>query len=84
MNFSEALQLIKEGKRLTRNGWNGKEMFVYFVTGSEFETSLPPLNEFYEIVTYRPHIDLRAADGTCGVWSISNTDALAEDWEIFL
>lgn len=84
MNFSEALQLIKEGKRLTRNGWNGKEMFVYFVPGSEFEANLPPLNEFYEIVTYRPHIDLRAADGTCGVWSISNTDALAEDWEIFL
>lgn len=85
MNFSEALDLIKQGKKLTRQNWNGKGMFAYLVAGSEFEVNRAPLNAIYEIgtkVKYRPHIDLKAADGTCGVWSISNNDALAEDWEV--
>lgn len=85
MNFSEALQFIKQGKKLTRSGWNGRGMFVYFVAGSQFTANRAPLNVIYSEgteITYRPHIDLRAADGTCGVWSISNNDALAENWEI--
>lgn len=91
MNFSEALELIKEGKKLTRSNWNGnklgdgKLMFVYLVDGSQFTVNRAPLNKIYPEgteISYRPHIDLCAADGTCGVWSISNLDALAEDWEI--
>ena len=85
MNFSEALELIKQGKKLARSGWNGKDMFVYLVHGSEFEVNRAPLNAVYQMGTkikYRPHIDLCAADGTCGVWSPSNSDALAEDWEL--
>lgn len=91
MNFSEALELIKQGKKLTRWGWNGnkldesKPMFVYLVHGSEFVVNRPPLNAMYEEgtkISYRPHIDLKAADGTCGVWSISNNDALADDWAV--
>jgi len=85
MNFSEALCLIKTGSKLCRAGWNGKNMFVFLVAGSDFVVNRAPLNQYYPEgtpVTYRPHIDLRAADGTIGVWSISNNDALAEDWEI--
>lgn len=85
MNFSEALELIKQGKKLTRTNWNGKGMFVYLVPGSEFEVNRAPLNAVYKMgarVTYRAHMDLKAADGTCGVWSISNNDALANDWEV--
>jgi hypothetical protein len=91
MDFSQALVLIKEGKKLTRTNWNGnklgegKPMFVYLVNGSQFVVNRAPLNVIYPEgteITYRPHIDLCAADGTCGVWSISNNDALADDWEI--
>lgn len=85
MNFSQALDLIKEGKKLTRANWNGKGMFAYLVEGSKFTVNRAPLNAIYPEgteITYRPHIDLKAADGTCGVWSISNNDALAEDWEL--
>ena len=60
-------------------------MFAYMVDGSKFTVNRPPLNAIYPVgteVTYRPHLDLKAADGTCGVWSISNNDALAEDWEV--
>jgi len=85
MNFSEALELIKQGKKLTRTGWNGQNMFVYLVPGSQFIVNRHPLLGIYPDgteINYRPHIDLKAADGTCGVWSISNNDALSEDWRV--
>lgn len=85
MNFSEALVLLKTGHKMRRRGWNGKDMFVYYVEGSRFKVNRAPLLGIYPEdteINYRPHLDLRAADGTCGVWSISNADALAEDWEV--
>lgn len=85
MNFSEALELIKQGAKLTRTNWNGRGMFVYLVAGSQFVVNRAPLNQIYPegtVINYRPHIDLKAADGSCGVWSPSNSDVLAEDWEI--
>ncbi len=85
MNFSKALEFIKEGKKLTRSSWNDKGHFVYLVHGSNFTVNRAPLNSFYKEgteITYRPHIDSRSIDGTCGVWSPSNSDTLAEDWEI--
>lgn len=34
MNFGQAIELMKTGKRVARAGWNGKGMFVYLVKGS--------------------------------------------------
>lgn len=85
LTFSEALELIKRGKKLARSGWNGSNMFLYLVHGSEFEINRAPLNAVFEMgarIKYRPHIDLKAADGTCGVWSPNNSDVLGEDWYI--
>lgn len=85
MYFSEALAEIKAGKRLQRRGWNGNGMFVFLVSGSNFTVNREPLlsilGEGCE-VTYRPHIDLFAADGTIGVWQPSMGDVMAEDWQI--
>lgn len=85
MTFGEAVAAMKEGEKVTRQGWNGKDMFIFLVDGSEFEVNRAPLNKFYEEgtkVTYRPHIDMKAADGTIGVWLASQTDILTDDWVI--
>lgn len=85
MNFSDALIAIKEGKRLSRKGWNGKGMFVFLVPGSNFKVNREPLlsilGEGTE-VSYRPHIDLRQPDGAIGVWQPSMGDVMADDWQI--
>ncbi len=84
-DFSAALEAIKQGARCAREGWNGKGMFVFLVPGSQFNVSRPPLSEIFPEgtpVSYRPHIDLRAADGTIGVWTPSSTDLLSNDWVI--
>lgn len=83
LNFSQALEAIKAGAKMARKGWNGNDMFVFLVNGSTFTVSRPPLNVIFPEgteVNYRPHIDLRAADGTIGVWQPSMSDVLAEDW----
>lgn len=85
MNFSEALTAAKRGRLITREGWNGKGMFVFMVDGSEFQVSRAPLNKIFPEgtkITYRPHLDMKYADGTIGVWNPSNSDLLEEDWRI--
>lgn len=85
MNFSDALSAIKDGKRVARNGWNGKGMFLFLVAGSNFTVNREPLlsilGEGAE-ATYRPHIDMKDAEGKIVPWLASQTDLLAEDWEV--
>ena len=84
-NFGEAIEALKQGKKVTRIGWNGKEMFLYLVQGSKFKVNREPLLSIYKEgteITYRPHIDLKTADGSVATWSPSGSDALAEDWVI--
>jgi hypothetical protein len=83
MNFSMALVLLKEKQRLAREGWNGKGMYIYLVAGSTFVVNRPPLlgllPEGTE-VQYRPHLDMRTADGQYVPWVASQSDLLADDW----
>lgn len=86
-DFAEVILQLKAGRRVARHGWNGEGMFIFLVDGSTFTVSRPPLNVFYEEgteVQYRPHIDMKAADGSIGVWTASQTDMLSEDWYIVL
>lgn len=83
MTFEQALQLVKQGRRVARRGWNGKGMFIYLVPGSMFEVNRPPLSGIYAdgtLITYRPHVDMRDAEGKCVPWLASQTDLLADDW----
>ncbi len=83
MNFSDALESIKKGNLLTRIGWNGKNMYVFLVKGSDFQVNRAPLNKIFAEGTnirYRPHIDMKYADGTFGVWHSSMGDLMADDW----
>ena len=83
MDFSQALTLLKLGKCLARTGWNGKGMYVYLVDGSVFEVNREPLLSIMgegEVVSYRPHIDMKAADGSCVPWIASQSDLIEEDW----
>jgi hypothetical protein len=82
-DFSEALRLLKQGIRVARKGWNGKNMFIFLVPGSRFNVSRPPLLGIYPEgteINYHAHVDMRTADGTIVPWLASQTDLLAEDW----
>lgn len=92
MNFGEALENLKAGKKVARKGWNGKGMFIYLVDNSilSFEelrcsahTHITAESTGRDYAYINSHIDMKAADGTVVVgWLASQTDMLAEDWEI--
>ncbi|OWY39345.1 hypothetical protein CEK28_08475 [Xenophilus sp. AP218F] len=87
LTFGLAIEAMKRGHRVARKGWNGKGMFLFLVPGSRFNVSRPPLLGIYPEgteINYCPHIDMRTADGKIVPWLASQTDVLAEDWELLL
>jgi hypothetical protein len=83
MNFGYALELLKDGKKVARAGWNGCGMFLFLVNGSTFQVNRPPLLGIYPegtTITYCPHIDMKTTDDKVVPWLASQTDVMAEDW----
>lgn len=87
MDFGQALDALKEGARVAREGWNGKGMFLYFVPAAsypaqrnEFGTMLGMFPD--DMVPYRAYIAMKTVDNDIVPWVCSQTDALADDWEI--
>ncbi len=85
MNFGGALEELKEGNKLEREGWNGKNMFIFLVPGSTFIVNRAPLLGIYPEgteINYHAHIDMKTADGMVVPWLASQTDVLANDWKV--
>lgn len=83
MDFGHALTAVRDGGRVTRSAW-ADGTFLYLVPGSTFQVNRPPLLGIYPegtVIRYRPHIDIRASDGTCSPWQPSQDALMAEDWE---
>jgi len=85
LTFGDAVHLLKLGHKVTRAGWNGKGIFLFLVLGSQFKVSRPPLLGIYPEgteINYRPHIDMKTADGSVSTWNPTCNDVLAEDWMV--
>ena len=83
MNFGSALEALKQGKKVTRPLWNGKNMFIFLVPGSRFIVNRPPLLGIYPEgteISYQAHIDMKTANGTIVPWLASQSDLLQDDW----
>lgn len=83
MNFGQAIEVLKTGNKVTRIGWNGKDMFLFLVQGSQFKVNRPPLLGIYPEgteINYRPHIDMKTVNGAIVPWVASQSDLLEEDW----
>lgn len=85
MNFGHALVALKDGKKVARNGWNGKGMFLILVAGTKDAklTEGTPYEKALKsnITTINPHIDMYTATKEFQPgWLASQTDMLADDW----
>ena len=85
LTFGQAIEALKQGKKVARAGWNGKGMFLFLVPGSTFKVNRAPLLGIYPEgteVNYCSYIDMKTADDKVVPWLASQTDVLAEDWDI--
>lgn len=82
MDFGSAIKLLKEGKRVQRNGWNGKNQYIELATNISYKNVDDEIiNAEHESIGNKAI----AFVGTSGVqlgWLASQADMLAEDWKI--
>ncbi len=90
MNFGDAIQAAKKGCRIARAGWNGKGMWVAYSPGCQLpaERFFADANRKYAVecggsAEVLPCFTMKTATGEIlPGWLASQTDMLAEDWEI--
>lgn len=88
MNFGEALESVKIGMKICRSGWNGKNMYVVLQKGypdgipiNKNTAKATGLSEGI-ISVFLPYLMMYTAQGEFVPWLASQTDILAEDWQI--
>lgn len=71
MDFGEALAKVKiHGAHIARTGWNGAGMYVTLHVPDEHSKMR------------RPYLYMKPVDGDLVPWVASQSDILAEDWQV--
>ncbi|MEG0380556.1 MAG: DUF2829 domain-containing protein [Kurthia sp.] len=74
MNFGKALEVLKNGGKVAREGWNGKGMYL---------TLIPAGNAMFQGYPMQNCIGMKTANNLMQPgWLASQADMLAEDWEL--
>jgi len=89
MDFSIALVNLKDGKKVARDGWNGKGMYIVMQPGypngigANANTAKALGIPENTIVKTRPYLAMMDAQGMLVTgWLASQTDILAIDWQV--
>lgn len=86
MTFGIALELLKKGCKVAREGWNGRGMFAVYQKG--YPEGIPCNKQTAEawgldegdLFKCNPYLQIKQADGSHSMWLPSVGDILAEDW----
>lgn len=91
-NFGQAIEALKQGKRVSRQGWNGKGMFIFQQVPSEINEEIVPKmqslpkavkDEFAKrggSIRYKNQLAMVYPDNTVYGWVASPSDVLENDW----
>lgn len=79
MNFGQALEQIKSGKTVARKGWNGKGIYIGLIKPKDGDAMT---HDFIYIDTTGLQTDNPDAPLSRVPWLASQTDMLAEDWQV--
>jgi len=78
MNFGDALEALKRGSKVQREGWNGKGLWLELQWPDEHSKMTLP----YIFMSYPD--DAKTTPGAKVPWLASQTDMLSDDWCILL
>jgi len=81
MDFGDAIKLLKQGKKLQRSGWNGKNQYIELAMCISYKNAMnKTINAEHDAIGNCAI----AFVGTSGVqlgWLASQADMLANDWQ---
>lgn len=83
-NFGIALMHLKAGRAVQRKGWNGKNQFVILIKGTDLQNVLGyGYGEYLGEPTIVDVLAIKTTSNQLQIgWLASQTDMLAEDWQI--
>lgn len=91
-NFGQAIEALKQGKRVARQGWNGKGMFIFEQVPSEIDEEIVPkmqslpqaVKDEFALrggsIKYKNQLAMVYPDNTVYGWVASPSDVLENDW----
>lgn len=88
-DFGEAIRLLKQGKKVAREGWNGKGMFLFLLPAGTIPKAAIHDQMLRSVLDKNGRdsfdalgsIRMKTADDKILTgWLASQTDMLAEDW----
>ena len=90
LTFGAAIEALKQGKKVTRMGWNGKSMYLWLKPATTIKAEWckdPMLKEIVDANGGEAEalgtICMKTADNKILTgWLASQTDMLSEDWMI--
>jgi len=89
LSFGHAIEAARVyGKKIAREGWNGKGMFVVYQKG--YPEGIPCNAQTAEAFglqegepfKVQPYFQMHCADGSHQMWVASQSDILAKDWVV--
>lgn len=75
--FGAAIGSLKQGKKVCRRGWNGKNMFLVLIGALNYNVDNSHVKDFLG----QAFIGMKTAQDMFVPWLASQSDMLAEDWE---
>lgn len=95
LTFGLALEALKKGLPIARNGWNGKNMFVFKQVPANIGPDIIPkmqsvpqsvkdiiMGRSKPLLAYENQAVIVKPDGTVDNWSPSISDCFSDDWFI--
>ena len=73
MDFGTALDVLRMGKKVAREGWNGVGMWLMMAKGVDVRTEFGTVNIGEMLV-------IKSADSSFSAWFPSSLDLLSTDW----
>jgi hypothetical protein len=86
VNFGDALSMLRAGARVTRQGWNGRGMWIGLQPG--YPDGVPANAQTAKVtglaegtkVIVRPYLVMKTVNDELVPWVASQSDLLADDW----
>ena len=93
MSFGHAIAALEAGHKVSREGWNGKGMWLYLVPANSYPAQTEAAKGYWKDkgvtdpdgvirVPYGAYIAMKTAQENVVPWLASQTDVLAKDWGI--
>lgn len=79
MNFGKAIEALKDGKKVARKGWNGKNQYIQLATGISYKTTDGEIVNCEHDAIGNMAIAFVGTSGVQMGWLASQSDMLAED-----